>query len=86
LGTKWKKYLDDLIFIGPVVADGVIDSARELVTRAGLVGDAAEADPFEPGFYIRTQRSIDNIKFLISTCAVEKNPTKAGEVKNILKI
>jgi hypothetical protein len=35
---------------------------------------------------MRTRQSIDKIETLLDACTVEKNPTKAGEVKNIRKI
>jgi hypothetical protein len=84
--SEAQRYLADLNLIDPPASPLVIAAATELVRRAGLVGAAAEATPFEPGFYIRTTRSIDNIKFVLTTCTIEKNPTKAGEVKNIRKI
>jgi hypothetical protein len=81
-----QKYLDDLNAIAPPAPPSIINAATELVRRAGLVGAAAEADPFESGFYIRTTRSIDNIKFVLGACSVEKNLTKRAEVTNIRKI
>jgi hypothetical protein len=72
------KYQADVTAIVPPVPDAVA-AATELVRRA-------DTEAFEPGFYIKTAKSIDKIETVLNSCTVEKNPTKAGEVKNIRKI
>ena len=70
-----QNYLDDLRRIQPVLPE-IISSAVALVQNP----------PAKAQFYIRTQKSIENINTLLESCTIEKNTTKRSEIINIRKI